>query len=111
MGMKGKIEYGTTATSNKQDYYVRYCSWTSFDWFSEEEFQALAEDLNNYFGYEADADPREYSSGNTYRYFWIDLDNDLYVPYGHGLFMYNDDGSIEILWATEFCKGADFFGF
>ena len=112
MGMRGKIEFGTTATSKKDDYYVRYCSWESFDGFSEEEFQSIAEDLNNYFGCEADVDSRHYYSGShTHRYYWTDPHSGFHTTYGHGLFMYHTDGSIEIIWATEFCEGADFFGF
>lgn len=111
MGLKGSIKYGTTAISKKDDYSVRYCSWTSIDGFSEEEFQAFVNTLNDYFGYEADADSRNYSTGHTHRYYWLDTYSGFFATYGHGLFMYHADGNIEILWANEFCDGADFFGF
>lgn len=110
MGMRGEIDYGTSATTKNQDYYVRYCSWTSLEGFSEEEFQEIAKDLENFFGNSPDIDGRNYKDGHTYRYFWTDPETKLCVSYGHGLFMYHSDGSIEIMWALEFCEGADFFG-
>lgn len=96
LGMKGSIDYGTTATSRDQNYYVRYCSWKSFEGFSEEEFQEIAKDLEAYFGCSPKVDSRDYTKGHTYRYFWFDSETELCVSYGHDLFMYLPDGSIEI---------------
>lgn len=106
MGLRGEISYGKEKNGNK----IKYCSWSSFDGFSEEEFQAFSNELKNYFGYEAKIDSRDYTKGHTYRYYWVDPDNGLCVSFGHDLFMYMPEGSIEIMWAYEYCEGAEFYG-
>ena len=109
MGLVGEVEFGTETISASDEYYIRYCSWTSFEGYSEEDFQTFAEKLNDYFGYEAVVRSKDYADGHTYRYFWSDLDNDFCVSCGHGLFAYHSNGSIVIIWANEFCEGAEFF--
>lgn len=92
MGMKGGISYKSI------DDYISSCTWTSFDFYSENEYREIAESLSIYFNAEPDADPMSYGSGNTYRYYWSDSDNGFIVSYAHGFFAYDPNGNIEIKW-------------
>lgn len=106
MGLRGEIQYGKSRNGS----VVKYCSWTSVEGFSEEEFQEFSTKLTDYFGSDPEIDSRDYSKGHTYRYFWVDSDNGLCVSFGHNLFSYSPDGSIEIMWSYMYCEGLDFYG-
>lgn len=102
MGIRGEIEFETKDTIRKDGYFVIGCSWISWQSFTEDEFRSFANELNTYFDSQAEIDSRDYVSGHTYRYYWVDPTNDYYVTYGHGLFAYHADGTIEIRWTVEF---------
>lgn len=92
MDMRGEITFYT------KDGYISSCSWTSFNYYSENEYQAIADDLCEYFGMYADVDKKSYSTGNTYHYHWTDPYYGFDVTMAHGFFPYDPEGDIEIKW-------------
>ena len=95
MGMRGEISFKVS------NGYISSCTWTSFDYYSEEEYQAIAEDLYIYFNAYPEAEQESYSKGNTYRYYWTDPYYGFAVTMAHGFFSYDPEGEIEIKWETS----------
>ena len=93
-GLRGEVSF------NLGDGYISSCTWTSFDFCSEEEYRALAKDLYLLFESEPDIEAESYGNGNTYRYSWTDPYYGFTVTMAHGFFSYDPNGKIEIMWET-----------
>lgn len=94
-GMKGEISF------KLRDGYISSCTWTSFDFCSEEEYRTFAEDLYILFSSEPNVEAESYGNGNTYRYSWIDPYYGFAVTMAHGFYAYDPEGQIEIRWETS----------
>lgn len=92
MGMRGIITFYT------RDGYISSCTWTSFNYYSENEYQTIANDLCVYFGTYTKVDKKSYSKGNTYHYHWADPYYGFDVTMAHGFSPYDPEGDIEIKW-------------
>ena len=95
MGMRGEMSF------KLRDGYISSCTWTSFDFCSEEEYREFAEELHIYFDTDPSVEAESYGNGNTYRYSWIDPYYGFSVTMAHGFFAYDPEGQIEIRWETS----------
>lgn len=95
LGMRGEISF------KLRDGYISSCTWTSFEFCSEEEYRAFAEDLNILFSSKPDVEAESYGNGNTYRYSWTDPYYGFAVTMAHGFYAYDPEGQIEIRWETS----------
>lgn len=91
-GLKGSISFQSA------NEYITSCEWTSLYFYSEEQFRHIAEQLEDYYGYEPEITPKKYGNGNTYEYSWIDPYSNLTVLYKHGDFRYDPEGEIFVRW-------------
>ncbi len=92
MEMKGEITFW------EKDGYISSCTWTSFNYYTENEYRTIADDLCTYFGEYSDVGKKSYSNGNTYHYHWIDPYYGFDVTMTHGSSDYDPEGDIEIEW-------------
>lgn len=95
MGMRGEMSF------QLRDGYIFSCTWTSFDFCSEDEYREFAEGLYLYFENDPSIEAKSYGNGNTYHYFWVDPYYGFTVTMAHGFFPYDPDGKIEIKWETS----------
>lgn len=95
MGMRGEMSF------KLRDGYISSCTWTSFDFCSEEEYREFAEDLHIYFDADPSVEAKSFGNGNTYRYSWIDPYFGFSVNMAHGFSPHDPDGKIEIRWETS----------
>lgn len=95
MGMKGTVQFYT------EDNYVYKCTWDSDEEFREEDYQEKIGVLYTYFGGEPTYDTSTYHTGDTYFYYWTDLNNNFSVTCSRDFFGYDSPGSLEISWEAE----------
>lgn len=94
-GKKGIISY------EEHEGYLVSCTWSSFDFVSEDEYRKFAEDLYYYFDEEPEIEPEEHFDGNTYEYCYTDQAYNFSVRVGHDLFNYDPNGQIDIRWSAS----------
>ena len=94
-GMRGEVSF------KLRDGYISSCTWTSFDFCSEEVYQEFAKDICILFGSEPDVKAESYGNGNTYRYSWTDPYYGFAATMAHGFYTYDPEGQIEIRWETS----------